>query len=189
MKNTRHEQAIEKMKILDNNMKYKRLENYPLYRIYENGEIIKDKSNKNRNDFKHLKHTLSPKGYHTVYVYDKNMIGSSQRVHRLVAKAFVSGESDVNNVVNHIDGDKDNNRVENLEWCDVAYNNRHAVEKLGKRLGVENGCSKLTETQVSNIRLLYKVSNLSFSKIADIFDINPTTVSRIVNRKAWKHIE
>ena len=187
---SRHKEALEKMKKLDNlGIVYKRLKDYPLYRVYENGEVIKDKSNKNRNDFKHLKHTLSPKGYHTVYVYNNEMKGSSQRVHRLVAEAFVKGKTIDNNIVNHIDGDKSNNHYKNLEWCNIQYNNRHAIEVLGvKRTGNSNGYSKLSENQVKNIRYLHKHSNLSCTQIANIYDVNKTTVSRIVKRITWNHI-
>ena len=191
MKKTRHEEAVEKMNELDNKgIKYERLEKYPLYRIYENGEIIKDKSNINRNDLKHLKHTLSPKGYHTVYVFDKEMTGSSQRVHRLVAKCFVSGEDDINNIVNHKDGNKNNNHYNNLEWCDIKYNNKHAIETLGvKRCGENNGYSKVTDEEVRNMRYLYSISNLNYRQIGDIYGISKTTATSIIQGKSWKHVK
>ena len=60
-------------------------------------------------------------GYLTV-----NIGGRITPVHRLVATAFLDN-SDGLPFVNHIDGDKGNNRVENLEWCTAAQNMRHAV--------------------------------------------------------------
>lgn len=50
------------------------------------------------------------------------------RVHRLVAQSFLTEEKSKNEV-NHKDGDKSNNKVENLEWCDRLENMRHAYEK------------------------------------------------------------
>ena len=52
-------------------------------------------------------------------------------VHRLVAATFISNPDNLP-CVNHINGNKQDNSVENLEWCTVAYNNHHA-EKIGLR--------------------------------------------------------
>lgn len=189
MNKTRNEIAIETMGLLDKNgLVYKRIKKYPLYRIYEDGTIIKDKSNTQRNDFKVLKHSISIKGYHSVNVYDKEMKECKERVHRLVAFAFVEGETDVNNIVNHIDGNKNNNHVDNLEWCSIIYNNRHAIEQLGvSRKGEGNGFSKLTESQVLDIRERYE-NGESVKDLVFRYNLNKTTISRIVKRKTWKHI-
>lgn len=50
----------------------------------------------------------------------------SAKVHRIVAEAFIPKEHG-RHCVNHIDGDKTNNSVENLEWCSQLENNRHAI--------------------------------------------------------------
>ena len=56
-------------------------------------------------------------------------------VHRLVASAFVNGKIAANMVVNHIDGDKTNNAVSNLEWCSYWWNSCHARKSLGHYAG------------------------------------------------------
>jgi len=66
-------------------------------------------------------------GYLKVRLYGGNANGSNAAIHRLVAKAFCPGYRD-GLVVNHIDGDKHNNRAENLEWCTQQENVRHARE-------------------------------------------------------------
>lgn len=71
------------------------------------------------------------------------------KVHRLVASAFIT-KVDRKNHVNHINGVKDDNRVENLEWCDIADNNRHAyktglshgIPEDAMRRGVEKSAAK-----------------------------------------------
>lgn len=68
---------------------------------------------------------LTEKGYLSVGL-SKDGKGTSKKVHRLVAKAFL-GESKLE--VNHKDGDKTNNRVDNLEYCTRSQNIRHAIKE------------------------------------------------------------
>lgn len=53
-------------------------------------------------------------------------------VHRLVAEAFIPNDNCLP-TINHIDGNKHNNTVENLEWCSYSYNNTHALENNLRR--------------------------------------------------------
>ena len=83
-------------------------------------------------------------------------------VHRLVATAFISNPNNLPQI-NHIDGNKDNNCVENLEWCTNKYNVLHAhetglnwTEKHRKRSSLECNFRKLTIEQVSYIRDTFK---------------------------------
>lgn len=55
-------------------------------------------------------------------------------IHRLVATAFIPNP-DCLDQVNHIDGDKTNNKIDNLEWCSRSNNMKHAVRVLGKNFG------------------------------------------------------
>ena len=64
------------------------------------------------------------RGYDRVQLY-KDGVASSKCVHRLVGKAFLDNPSNKKEI-NHLDGDKRNNRVENLEWCTRSENLRHA---------------------------------------------------------------
>lgn len=64
------------------------------------------------------------KGYCTVKL-NKNGKGKTKLVHRLVAESFIKKEREEYEV-NHIDGNKCNNNVDNLEWCSHSYNAKHA---------------------------------------------------------------
>ena len=75
-------------------------------------------------------------------------------VHRLVATAFIPNPNNLPQI-NHIDGNKDNNHVSNLEWCDNGYNQRHAMEHgLKSRAKMSLNCHlrKLTLEQVAYIK-------------------------------------
>lgn len=190
MVKTMHEKTLEEMDRLDREgLVFRRIEEYPLYRIYENGIVIKDKSNTNKNDLKVLKPHKTVKGYFAVYVYDRNMKGKTQRVHRLVAKAFVEGESEENNIVNHINGNKEDNHYNNLEWCSIEYNNKHAIQELGvKRSGEHNGGSKLTEKEVLDIREMFSLGK-SREEISEKYNfLHKGTINSIIAKRAWKHI-
>lgn len=77
----------------------------------------------------HSGHCLNPyidkKGYCIVSIQE-NGVNKSKRVHRLVAETFIPNPLNLEQV-NHKDGDKTNNNVDNLEWCDDKYNMAHAL--------------------------------------------------------------
>lgn len=98
------------------------------------------------------------------------------RVHRLVAEAFIPN-IDNKPVINHKNGIKTDNRVENLEWCTVSENVIHATRtRLIK--------TKLTDKEALEIFN----SNLSQRALAEVYNINHTIVWRIKNKKAYKHL-
>lgn len=75
---------------------------------------------------------VTRKGHNYYYVVlSKDNIPHTFKIHRLVAEYFIPNPQN-KPVVNHKDGNKQNNKVENLEWCTVAENNRHCYNVLGK---------------------------------------------------------
>lgn len=100
-------------------------ENFP-YIISNCGRIIRKKST---GDF-FVKYSYDNRGYPQLVVYG-NSKRISRRIHRLVAENFIENEFKKAQV-NHIDGDKLNNNVKNLEWCTNQENIDHA-NKLGLR--------------------------------------------------------
>jgi hypothetical protein len=98
------------------------------------------------------------------------------RVHRLVAIAFLDKPIG-KDIINHINGIKTDNRVENLEWCNSSENIIHAVkERLIK--------TKLTDKEALEIIQ----SKLSQRKLAKIYGVNHTIIWRIKNKIAYKHL-
>lgn len=103
------------------------IKGFPEYYVTDSGEVYSRNLYNNPNGrIKRLKKTLEQTGYYTV-----NLKGRIISVHRLVAEAFISN-SEKKPCVNHINGIKTDNRVENLEWCSYAENNLHAYRVLGR---------------------------------------------------------
>lgn len=82
-----------------------------------------------------LKHRINPRGYHQVVLYRGDGVPNMRIVSVLVATAFVPNVENKPEV-NHKDGNKDNNRADNLEWMTHAENIQHAF-KIGLMRGLQ----------------------------------------------------
>lgn len=143
---------------------------------YSTGVIIKHKGRVLKQE--------NNKGYKRVTL-SKNGEVIRFQVHRLVAMHFVDN-TERKPHVNHLDGDGANNRVENLEWCTAQENEIHSHKVLGKRAlrGEQKSQSKLTETDVIEIRDLYKHGYFQ-RELADLYKVGRRHISDIVNKKRW----
>ena len=110
------------------------------------------------------------------------------KVHRMVAKSFISN-IDNKPMVNHIDGDKTNNHVSNLEWCTASENTQHAYDTGLKTIkyGVDNHSSMLTQEQVDYIRNNYIPRDKIFSgrALAKKFNISHCVIMEIINKTRY----
>ena len=91
--------------------------------------------------------------------------------------------------INHIDGNKLNNDLSNLEWCTSSYNQLHAYRTNLKTLpkGELNGRSILTEDQVIEINNKL-IEGCVMTDIAKEYDVKVTVISEIKYRRSWTHI-
>ena len=92
------------------------------YLVSNMGNVISVNYN-NGKKIKELTKTTCKKGYENVALYN-NGKRKYFKVHRLVAQAFIPNTNNLP-CINHIDENKKNNFVENLEWCDIRYNNNY----------------------------------------------------------------
>ena len=88
------------------------------------------------------------KGYLAVTLYDGNGKRQTYKIHRLVAEAFIFNPNNLPQV-NHKDEDKNNNCVDNLEWCDNDYNNHYGTRT--QRAAVSNRCCDTTSVKIYSV--------------------------------------
>jgi hypothetical protein len=112
-------------------------------------------------------------GYAIIKIY-----GISKRVHRLVAEAFLP-KLDGCEIVNHLNGVKDDNRVENLEWTTHEGNLRHGALNNAKDLA-------LTNEDVDFIRRNYSTENREF--LAKKYNTKGSIVALIAHRRMRKYM-
>lgn len=134
----------------------------------------------------YLKQIKNGAGYLSVALW-KNKKKQNKRIHRLIAEAFIDNPL-TKPQVNHIDGDKLNNSIKNLEWVTVSENAKHAFDiGLRSNKGEKNSQSKLKECDVIEIRKLYS-QGVSQKELASRFKIGQSRISDAVNRKTWKRL-
>jgi hypothetical protein len=121
-------------------------------------------------------------GYIDIQLRLNNKV-STKKLHRLVAQTFLKNPLDLP-VVNHKDGNKINNVLDNLEWCTHKENILHA-----HKMGLTNMCRGNNHHNIKiKVEDLCKVFNMKKEgfknyEIAKIFDVNPATISKILKGK------
>ena len=148
-----------------------------LYEISNYGRLRSVRKNKI------LKPTNRKDGYKLCIMSIKGKV-SYRYIHRLVAYAFLQ-KIENKPSVNHIDGNKENNHVSNLEFCTTKENNEHAGKLNLKPFGTKHPNSKLTKEDLNQIQILLKEKNLSHLKIAKIFKVSQSTISNFAKQKTY----
>lgn len=109
-----------------------------LYKIDRFGNVYSQYTNRV------LKPAPTSWGYITVELF-KDKVGKTHKIHKLVADAYIPNPNG-KPIINHIDGDKKNNAVENLEWCTYSENMKHAW-KNGLTQGNKTGINQWKEVR------------------------------------------
>lgn len=138
-----------------------------------------------------MKQEIGSNGYYRVNL-TKNSKSKHPTVHRLVGLTFISNPENKPQI-NHLNGNKLDNRVDNLQWVSISENTIHAIETglIKVRKGDECSMRKIDSVKAKEIKeLLFKKSEnkLSLQKIADICGTTRNIVKDIHNGNSWKHI-
>lgn len=157
---------------------WKPIKDWPDYRISTRGRVISLKGNIPRI----LKQAIGNHGYPVVVLYNK---GTKQMklVHRLVAAAFIPNPENKPEI-NHIDGNKTNNNVSNLEWIASSENNKHAIQE-GLCIPFK---AKITAKHATEIFLKAHAGTQSLSSLSKEYGIAVCTIRHIKNGRTWAKI-
>lgn len=129
-----------------------------------------------------LKPIVHSDGYMYVNLREKEKT-KQLYIHRLVAITFIDNLDSLPQV-NHINGIKSDNRVENLEWVTGSQNMVHASKSgfLNPISGERHYCAKLSTEQVKEIRAC---KSMSQREMARMYGVSKATISGILNNKTW----
>lgn len=155
-----------------------------LYEISSSGKIRSKSSGKLYKPYR------SANGYYSIFLHNNGRYRFS--IHRLVAEHFIPNPEN-KPCVNHIDHDRGNDKVENLEWCTHKENMQHASRagrlNTSKSVGEDNPKSTVTESQVIEIRRLYKETNISTKQLMAKYNVGVNCIEKIIYNKTWKHLK
>lgn len=153
------------------------------YSVSTGGEVRREVDSKTGSPAGRVLRQHTVRGYRLVWLYGDGS-RKLRSVHRVLWEAF-NGEIPDGLQVNHRNGDKLDNRLENLELVTPAENTRHAIDVLGRRRdGEDHSMAKVTEKDVFELRKSFAAGARSV-ELAERFGLSRSAVHRIVTGRTW----
>lgn len=171
-----------------------------LYSISKCGKMLSHRKHQPNGGFrkeKILSTSINKSGYEVVRI-SKDSISITKTLHRLLLKNFIEN---INNLkaINHKDGNKLNNNLNNLEWCSFSDNLKHAwktkllvpSEKFSKRASIQflknfaDKQRKLNNELANQIKNRYLTEKISMKKLGKDFNVSSQTVCNIIHGKIY----
>ena len=138
-----------------------------------------------------MKPALDGSGYLRTVMKDDNGVSKTIKVHRIVLNTFDFNDNYKTLEVNHKDGNKSNNNIENLEWVTRHQNIQHCIDNNLQYIlkGEEIGNSILKEKDVIYIRQNFKPRVYTRKMLANKFGVSEATIKDILSYRSWKHLK
>lgn len=142
-----------------------------------------------RHKEKILAQTLDGRSNYLQVMLCKDGKGKKHLVHRLVANAFIKNPLSLQEV-NHIDEDKTNNFVDNLEWCTHKYNNNYGSKRTSSR-GEKNSQNKFSEELIKKVRLEFVAGDpeKGLTALSKKYGISRPHLCAILRGNRWGWLE
>lgn len=171
---------------------WKDIEGYEgYYQVSNLGNVRRLNKDYRSAKYKYLKPKIEKNGYLRVCLYKKT-IHKFYSIHRLVALTFIPNP-DNKPTVNHINGKKDDNRIENLEWATYSENELHSIYVLKNNKNTQNqrqsasiigkSTRKLTMLQALEIKKEYK--KISRKELSKKYKVSVSTINKIIQNKTY----
>lgn len=167
---------------------------FPLYEASTQGRIRRVGRGMGATPGRVLRPATGPSGYQHLNLGDGHGNARTVSMHVAVAQAWLGPRPGPEFEVDHIDNNRENNRVDNLQYVTKSRNNALAVSR-GRRhsgfvvcRGEENPKAKLTAEQVAEIRRRYRFGVYGAPRLAREYGVTHQTISAVVNRRIWRHV-
>jgi hypothetical protein len=145
------------------------------YFVSKSGNVYSNKKHKKSKKILKLKPMKNKHGY---LVIDLRPVGQGMKqIHRIVAETFIPK---TNETVNHIDGDKLNNNVSNLEWLSFYENQLHHFRVLKKHNGDDHWKTKLFSKDIEPIKNML-ANGMTQKEVSKIYGVDPSLISRRIS--------
>ena len=163
---------------------------FPDYEVSELGDVRRARPNRvGRYVGVVLRQVAKKDGYREVKLYRDDFTWSTQRVHRVVANAFLGEPVGDRDHVAHGDGNRSNNDYRNLRWATPKENLHDRVRHKTLAAGERHGFAKLTEDNVREIRSMAATRQKGdIVRWAQRFGVTPSVLSNVIANRIWRHV-
>ena len=143
-------------------------------------------------NYRIMKTSIDKDGYATITLKNDRNTYSHFGIHRLLLIAFKPVENMENLQVNHIDGNKLNNSLDNLEWCTCEENLKHArntgLNKVFGQFGEKHINHRISEEDAKMILQLHRAGKRNSEILKAIPNATKNIIAQVISGRTWKYL-